>query len=112
MNMKYCLILGIAATIAILTPQIGVKANVGGDDITYTTKGVGTVTFRHEYHVKQQGMKCSNCHYKTFQMAGKDSYKMDMAELTKGKFCGSCHNGKSAFDVKEEKNCKRCHKDQ
>lgn len=87
------------------------SAKIGGDDITYSPKGAGKVTFRHEYHVQIKGMKCNSCHYKTFQMAGKDSYKMDMATLTKGKFCGTCHDGSKAFDVKDAQNCKRCHAD-
>jgi len=88
-----------------------VLAGVGGDDITYAPKGASKVVFRHEYHVKQKSLKCNDCHYKTFQMAGKDSYKMDMGTLTKGKFCGSCHDGSKAFDVKNAGNCKHCHKD-
>lgn len=84
-------------------------AKTGGGDITYSPKGAGKVVFLHGYHVDMQGIACKDCHFKTFQMAGNDSYKMDMAVLTKGKFCGSCHNGAKAFDLKEEKNCKRCH---
>jgi c(7)-type cytochrome triheme protein len=39
------------------------------------------------------------------------SYKMDMKTLTKGDFCGLCHDGKKAFDLKSPGNCKRCHKE-
>jgi len=85
---------------------------VGGGDVEYKPKGAGNVVFAHEYHVSLKGQKCSNCHYKTFQMKGGDaSYKMDMSTLTKGQFCGSCHDGKKGFDLKAEDSCKRCHKD-
>jgi c(7)-type cytochrome triheme protein len=30
--------------------------------------------------------------------------------LTKGSFCGKCHNGEKSFDVKDTKNCVKCHK--
>jgi len=33
-----------------------------------------------------------------------------MSALTKGAFCGKCHDGTKAFDVKAENSCKRCHK--
>jgi c(7)-type cytochrome triheme protein len=85
---------------------------VGGGDIRFTPKGAGTVVFEHEHHVKLKGQSCSACHDKPFQMRnGASAYAMDMATLTKGKFCGICHEGKKAFDIKDEKSCARCHKD-
>ncbi|MDH4162360.1 MAG: hypothetical protein OEW15_06680 [Nitrospirota bacterium] len=87
-------------------------AKIGGGDVTYEPKGAGKVVFQHEYHVNLKGMKCNSCHYKTFQMRGGESqYKMDMATLTKGMFCGSCHDGKKAFAVKDAASCKHCHKE-
>lgn len=97
---------------AVLLAPFSAPAKIGGGDVTYEPKGAGKVLFQHEYHTVLKGMKCNNCHYKTFQMRGGDSkYKMDMATLTKGQFCGSCHEGKKAFDVKDVNSCKRCHKD-
>lgn len=87
------------------------ESKIGGGDITYSPKGAGKVVFQHEYHVNIKGTKCNACHYKTFQMGGNDSYQMDMATLTKGRFCGSCHDGTKAFDVKDAKSCTRCHKE-
>ncbi len=88
----------------------GAFAKVGGGDIEYNPKGAGKVVFRHEYHVSLKGQKCTNCHYKAFQMS-KGSYKMDMQKLTKGQFCGVCHNGKNTFDLTSSNNCKRCHQE-
>ncbi len=102
--------IAIVACVCILAPLTALS-KVGGGDITYRPKGAAKVTFNHEYHVSLKGQRCNNCHYKTFQMTGGAEYKMDMATLTKGKFCGSCHDGRKAFDVKDANGCKRCHKD-
>ena len=82
---------------------------VGGCDLTFRPKGANQVTFSHELHVKGKGLKCTGCHYQVFQMS-QGSYKMDMSKLTKGSFCGKCHNGEKSFDVKEKNNCVKCHK--
>jgi c(7)-type cytochrome triheme protein len=84
---------------------------VGGGDVEYKPKGAGHVLFQHEYHVNLKGTKCNSCHYKPFAMSGNAPYKMDMKTLTKGEFCGICHDGKKAFDLKTPANCKKCHKD-
>jgi c(7)-type cytochrome triheme protein len=101
-------LLFLAAAIA-LAPLTALS-KIGGGDIEFKPKGTGMVTFKHEQHVNYKGFKCADCHYKTFQMGG-TSYKMDMSALTKGAFCGKCHEGKKAFDVKDANSCKRCHKD-
>jgi len=82
---------------------------VGGGDLTFRPKGAAPVVFSHEFHVKSRGLKCTGCHYQVFQMT-QGSYKMDMEKLTKGAFCGKCHNGEKSFDVKDGKNCVKCHK--
>lgn len=108
--MKTRIRLGLAVLCIVASAPFGAAAKTGGEDITYAPKGVGKVIFSHSHHVEIKSLKCNDCHYKTFQMAGNDSYKMDMGALTKGEFCGSCHNGAKAFDVKEAQNCKKCHK--
>ena len=82
---------------------------VGGGDLTFTPKNARNVVFSHNIHVTVKGLKCTGCHYQVFQMT-KGSYKMDMSKMTKGDFCGKCHNGQKSFDVKDPKNCERCHK--
>jgi c(7)-type cytochrome triheme protein len=82
---------------------------VGGGPITFTPKNARPVVFSHEKHVSEKGLKCSGCHFQIFQMA-QGSYKMDMSKITKGDFCGKCHNGQKSFDVNDKKNCIRCHK--
>ena len=93
----------------LLVPMSILAQKVGGGDVTFSPKGAGTVLFSHEKHVNEKGLRCSNCHYQLFQMT-QGSYKMDMTKLTKGDFCGKCHNGKRAFDVNDQKNCSRCHR--
>jgi len=84
-------------------------AETGGGDLTFTPKNAKRVVFSHDMHVNVKGLKCSGCHYQVFQMS-KGSYKMDMSKITKGDFCGKCHNGQKSFDVKDSANCGKCHK--
>lgn len=91
-------------------PRSAFAEKVGGGDLTFTPKNAHPVVFSHEIHVKGSGLKCTGCHFQIFQMA-QGSYQMDMAKITKGAFCGKCHNGQKAFDVKMEKNCVRCHRE-
>jgi c(7)-type cytochrome triheme protein len=103
-----------AAVITVLSlclsfPVAAFAEKVGGGDITFTPKNASQVVFSHEKHVSEKGLKCTGCHYAIFQMQ-QGSYKMDMSKLNKGDFCGKCHNGQKSFDVKDQKNCGRCHK--
>jgi c(7)-type cytochrome triheme protein len=81
----------------------------GGGDLTFNPQNAKPVTFSHKLHVDIKELKCTACHNHTFQMS-KDSSKMDMSKINKGQFCGHCHNGERAFDVKDKANCGRCHK--
>ncbi len=95
--------------LCLVIPAVVLAEKVGGGDITFTPKNASPVVFSHEKHVSEKGLKCTGCHYQIFQMA-QGSYKMDMARINKGDFCGKCHNGQKSFDVKDQKNCIRCHK--
>ncbi|MCL5884870.1 MAG: cytochrome c3 family protein [Deltaproteobacteria bacterium] len=81
-------------------------AKVGGGDVLFTVKGAGKVLFSHDAHVGNAGLGCKECHDKMYVTKEKHK-KATMAEMKKGKSCGSCHNGKRAFDVKG--NCESCH---
>ncbi len=95
--------------VCLVLPFTAMAQKVGGGDIKFSPKSAGPVIFSHESHVKGKGIKCTGCHYQIFQMA-QGSYKMDMAKITKGDFCGKCHNGQKSFDVKGTDNCVKCHK--
>lgn len=81
-------------------------AAVGGGDVMLKNKG-GDVVFSHEAHVSGVGLKCTECHDKIYTNA-KQHKKVTMKQMQKGKSCGSCHNGKTAFSVKGD--CAKCHK--
>ncbi len=93
----------------LMVPFVAIAQKVGGGDLTFHPNGAKAVVFSHEMHVNSKGLKCSGCHYHVFQMT-KGSYKMDMSKLTKGAFCGKCHNGQKSFDVKDQANCAKCHR--
>ena len=98
----------LAVCLLLLIPLGALAEKVGGGDIKFTPKNASAVIFSHETHVKEKGLKCTGCHYQIFQMA-QGSYKMDMGKINKGDFCGKCHNGQKSFDVKDTKNCAKCH---
>jgi c(7)-type cytochrome triheme protein len=113
MRGRYCpmkrLVVIVLLVVCLVLPYAAAAQKVGGGDIKFTPKNASPVMFSHEAHVKDKGIKCTGCHYQIFQMA-QGSYKMDMSKLTKGDFCGKCHNGQKSFDVKSTENCARCHK--
>src|SRR5271169_2409968 len=81
----------------------------GGGDIMYT-KPLKSVLFSHKLHVDEKGQSCDMCHAKLFEMKalavqGKADFNMDA--LYSGKYCGACHNGKTAFASNTQ--CARCH---
>lgn len=107
--MRYALVLFAVVIACLAAPYIASAQKVGGGDLTFTPKNASPVVFSHEKHVNGKGLKCTGCHYQIFQMA-QGSYKMEMSRINKGDFCGRCHNGQKAFDVRDQKNCSRCHR--
>lgn len=81
-------------------------AAVGGGEITIKNKD-GNVVFSHDAHVNGVGLACTDCHDKLY-LSVKQHKKVSMKAMQKGKSCGSCHNGKTAFSVKGD--CVKCHK--
>ena len=96
--------LAIAAVLVLMCGGVAF-AVVGGGDITLNNKG-GVVLFNHAVHVDAAGLKCQECHPKFYKNA-KQHRASSMKAMEKGKSCGSCHNGKEAFGVKDT--CERCH---
>lgn len=82
------------------------SAAVGGGDVLLKNKG-GDVVFSHETHVVGMNLKCTQCHDRLYTNAKKHK-KVSMKEMQKGKSCGACHDGKTAFSVKGD--CATCHK--
>jgi c(7)-type cytochrome triheme protein len=70
------------------------------------------VTFNHKIHTMDSGLSCDACHDELFTMeAGVvlATGKMTMAAMAEGKFCGSCHDGNTAFTTNSQ--CSSCHMD-
>jgi c(7)-type cytochrome triheme protein len=72
-------------------------------DLVYKGKTKNDVTFSHTSHVKKH--KCASCHPKLFKTKKLET-KFKMSDITAGKSCGTCHNGRVAFAVKQ---CAKCH---
>jgi c(7)-type cytochrome triheme protein len=66
-------------------------------------KQTGPVHFSHTKHLKS--MQCNACHDALY--AAGSNKQVSMAEMEKGKSCGTCHDDTAAFGVKE--NCEKCH---
>jgi c(7)-type cytochrome triheme protein len=74
-------------------------------ELLFVDKEAGNVVFSHKFHT---GMfSCTDCHTKLYRTA-RATVKVTMAGMEKGQSCGACHDGKSAFSVKEK--CEACHK--
>jgi len=74
-------------------------------EITFIEKDAGSINFSHKNHTGLY--KCGECHPQIFKTS-RSKTKVSMKQMEAGKSCGSCHDGKTAFSVKE--NCATCHK--
>ena len=107
--MRVVLRLVLVLLAALVSPTGRVEAEVG--DIAFTRKTPGTeeippALFPHFLHRMQ--FKCYVCHDAVIVMkAGANEISMDA--IQEGKFCGTCHNGKVAFQSTFE-SCPRCHR--
>lgn len=80
-----------------------------GGDILYT-KPVKSVLFSHKLHVEDRGLGCDMCHPKLFELSSFNAQQnkdFNMDAMYKGKYCGACHDGKTAFASNTQ--CARCH---
>ena len=107
-NSMKSLFIAVMITGWLLNPLGAPAQQVGGGDLMFTPKNAPPVVFSHKKHVNGKGLTCASCHYQVFQMAqGSDT--MDMGKISKGDFCGTCHNGQRSFDVHDQGKCSRCH---
>jgi c(7)-type cytochrome triheme protein len=107
--MRGALVLAIAAAVILLT-SYGYVAAVEGDVVFSRRGGVSAeipvAVFPHWVH--RARFRCYVCHTAIFEMkAGANPVSMDA--IGQGKYCGTCHNGKSAFAVGFD-TCIRCHR--
>lgn len=67
-------------------------------------------TFNHKVHTKDAGLDCTECHDDLFSMqrgTAVKSHQFTMKAMAEGQFCGSCHDGDTAFAT--DTNCMACH---
>lgn len=74
-------------------------------ELQFEEKSTGNVPFSHTFHTGLYG--CGDCHTKLFGTT-RSKVKVTMQQMETGKSCGGCHDGKSAFSVKDT--CEACHK--
>jgi len=77
--------------------------------IVWTTPAKG-VTFSHKVHTKDNGLDCESCHDEVFTMeagAAEANGDFTMAAMSEGRYCGTCHDGSSAFATDTQ--CGSCH---
>ena len=77
-----------------------VLAAVGGGDIILKGDGGGPVVFSHDRHVADAGLKCQECHTKSF---------VALPVVP----CKECHEGGKGLHAKgdhKDLNCTECHK--
>ena len=73
-------------------------------DVNFKVPDAGNVKFSHAPHL---GMyKCGSCHPGLFPVKTGNK-PVTMNEMEKAKSCGACHDGKTAFSVKDK--CDACH---
>lgn len=80
--------------------NIVLKANMG----EMQKKDLNPVLYPHWFH--RIMFQCRVCHDKVFAMNRWEN-KITHAEMSQGRQCGLCHDGKISFGVDEQ--CERCH---
>lgn len=99
----------LAGVVGVCLMVAGAIAVPPGVKLTWPGKTEGAVVFDGTTHA-DKGLGCDTCHVSGEFYTRKDSTPMNMNAIKKDRYCGSCHNGKKAFDTKDSKTCKRCHK--
>ena len=66
------------------------------------------VVFSHENHVALAGNRCTACHPQTFRILVPTKH-IAHSEMDAGGSCGTCHDGRQAFGVRDSTACTSCH---
>lgn len=98
----------IALIVTVVLVSTGLALAVSpGKVLEFKNSPMGTVKFDGEIH-KKAAANCKECHNDgMFPKMKQGTVKITMEQIYAGKLCGSCHNGKKAFEAKA--NCQRCH---
>jgi c(7)-type cytochrome triheme protein len=106
--MKKLIVLALAIVVTFVMAA-SVFAVGPGKTVEFDGKGAGKVVFSGDAHDKA-GNKCADCHQKGLFKMKKGADVFTMKDLEAGKNCGACHNGTTAFSVKDPASCAKCHK--
>jgi len=98
----------LAALLALILVPVIAPAVPDGLMLTFSGGAAGPVSFDGTKHANK-GLHCDVCHTAGLFQTKKGADKMSMAIMKEGKYCGFCHNGKKAFAMGDNANCKRCH---
>jgi len=101
---------GIVSSVAAEEPYD--EDTYGPKELIVWHKPVPRVTFSHKVHTMDAGLECDSCHDELFEMeAGTVEEKDDftMASFAEGKYCGTCHDGDTAFSTGSYEMCSACH---
>ncbi len=104
-------LVGAAGLLAGVSDAIGQNLPKLPDEtaIRQSAASPGKVTFRHISHMGDRP-DCTRCHPKLFSIVKGTPATADRvithAKMEKGRQCGACHNGKTAFGFD---NCAACH---
>ncbi len=80
------------------------------EDPIIWTKPVKAVVFYHNVHTEEYGLECDSCHNEAFSMklgAAENAPDFTMKSLYEGRYCGTCHDGETAFASNTL--CNTCH---
>jgi len=108
-TLALAVVAGLIAFFGTIEIQKGWAQVKGPADFEFAGGGGGKVIYSHEKHTAKNP-KCTDCHTKIFKMAKGQRSAPKMADMNNGQACGTCHNGKAAFSVKEQANCEKCHR--
>jgi c(7)-type cytochrome triheme protein len=108
----------VLATVAVTFLAVGAcGASAAAQDIrrlpgpikmTRTGDSPGPVVFNHETHVDSSRPACTTCHPREFRIlkASPRRAPITHTQMDKGRYCGTCHNGRKAFALDD---CAACH---
>ena len=107
-TLALAVVVGLIAFFGAIVVQKAWAQAKGPADFEFAGAGQGKVVFSHEKHLAKNP-KCTDCHTKLFKMTKGNRSALKMADMNNGQSCGTCHNEKAAFGVKETANCSKCH---
>lgn len=87
-----------------------IACHVVPEDPMVWIEPVKAVVFYHQKHIEDYGLECNSCHSDVFSMrkgAAVEAGNFTMQALYAGQYCGSCHDGETAFASNTL--CNTCH---